>query len=63
MLISRSEWIGEVDRALRELYFINTMDAGWDDEDVARYFAYGMQPKEFALWYGEKYDLVGEYNS
>lgn len=59
MSISRDEWLVEVNRTLRELYFIGSDDAGWGTEEIDRYFSYGMHPREFVLWFGEKYGLIG----
>jgi hypothetical protein len=58
MLTTRSEWLAEVDRTLRGIFCIDHVDAGWSDDETDRYFAYGMSPKEFGLWFGEKYDLI-----
>lgn len=52
-------WLAEVDRILRREWRIDSADAGWDREDVLRYWGYGEAPAEFVEWFAEKYDLIG----
>lgn len=50
-------WLAQVDIAMERLYGIDHVDAGWDRNDIERYFGFGNPPLEFAEWYGAKYGL------
>lgn len=52
-----AKWLAEVDRLMKCDWFIDTDDAGLDDEQVVRYWNYGDTPAEFVTWFAEKYDL------
>ncbi|SFS52762.1 hypothetical protein SAMN05192570_1900 [Brevundimonas viscosa] len=51
-------WLAEVDRILRRDWCIDSANAGWDREDVLRYWGYGETPADFVVWFAEKYDLI-----
>lgn len=51
-------WLAEVDRILRRDWCIDSADAGWDREDVLRYWGHGEPPEEFVEWLAEKYELI-----
>lgn len=51
-------WLVQVDRILRREWRIDSEDAGWDREDVLRYWGYGETPEEFVEGFAEKYDLI-----
>lgn len=46
-----------VSREMKRLYGITWNDAGGEDELLVREMRDGTTPDEFALWWGEKYDL------
>ncbi len=52
-----AKWLVEVDRLMKRDWFIDSDDAGLDDEQVLRYWRYGDTPAEFVAWFAEKYDL------
>lgn len=52
-----AKWLAEVDRIMKRDWYIDTDDAGLDDEQVVRYWKYGDTPTEFVEWFAEKYDL------
>lgn len=54
---SIAAWKRRVDALMKRDYAIDTHDAGISDEELARYFADGDTPEEFASWFAEKYDL------
>jgi hypothetical protein len=47
-----------VDAQMLRLYGIDTLDAGIETYPVAEAQDAGWTPREFALWFGEKYDLT-----
>lgn len=52
-----AKWLIEVDRLMKRDWYIDTDDAGLDDEDVIRYWKAGDSPEEFVTWFAEKRDL------
>lgn len=52
-----AEWVGEADRLMKRDWYIDTVDAGLDDEDVIGYWKSGDSPEEFVAWFAEKRDL------
>jgi len=50
-------WKLEVDEIMKRDFLIGVDEAGASEEDVLRYFGFGFSPREFAVWFGEKYDL------
>ena len=53
-----AEWFSDVEREMLSLYAIDSADAGWSKENMEHYRETGLSPREFVLWYGEKYGLV-----
>ena len=47
-----------VSRELKRMYGITWVDAGGEDELLKGVMMDGSTPEEFALWWGEKYDLT-----
>lgn len=47
-----------VDRELRRHFAIDSWDAGIEPETIASAQEDDWTPQEFALWFGEKYDLT-----
>jgi hypothetical protein len=52
-----SKWLEEVDRLLKQRYYIDHIDAGWDDEMVRKFFEYEDTPKAFVTWFADKCQL------
>lgn len=54
-----------VDEAMRELFGIDTADAGIEPDLIASAQEEGQSPESFALWFGEKYGLttLSEYRA
>lgn len=52
-----AKWLAEVDRLMKRDWFIDTEEAGLDDEDVIRFWKSGDTPEEFVAWHAEKCDL------
>lgn len=52
-----AKWVAEVDRLMKRDWYIDTDDAGLDDEQVVSYWEVGDTPAEFVTWFAEKYDL------
>lgn len=52
-----AQWLAEVDRLMKRDWFIDTDDAGLDDEQVIAYWKFGDTPEEFVAWHAEKYAL------
>ena len=50
-------WLAEVDRLMKRDWYINTVDAGLDDEQVVAYWKFGETPEEFVAWFAEDADL------
>jgi hypothetical protein len=50
-------WKLQVDAIMKRNFLIDLDDAGASEEDVLRYFGSGESPRDFAEWFGEKYDL------
>ncbi len=50
-------WKQQVDAIMKRDFLIDLDEAGASEEDVVRYFGFGFSPREFADWFGEKYDL------
>lgn len=55
--VSFKAWRNAVDRYLHDGYCINIMDAGIDDERLARHWEANDLPKEFVEWFAVKYGL------
>lgn len=55
-----SKYHDQVNVELKRLYGVTWEDLGEESDDPRLAFAYDDKesPKEFALWYGEKYDLT-----
>ena len=51
------KWLGEVNEIMSADYFIDSEDAGWDKEEIEKYYSFGNNPAEFVAWFAEKYDL------
>lgn len=47
-----------IDAALMQHFGIDSCDAGIEPDTIAGAEESGWSPEEFALWYGEKYDLT-----
>ena len=52
-----ANWVSDVDRLMKRDWYIDTDDAGLDDEQVLRYWKLGDTPAEFVAWFADKYDL------
>lgn len=50
-------WKLQVDAIMKRDFLIDLDEAGASDEDVVRYFGFGLSPRAFADWFGKKYDL------
>lgn len=46
-----------VDSEMLKLFGIDTSAAGIEEERLEKAQANGQTPKEFVIWFGEKYDL------
>jgi hypothetical protein len=51
-------WITEVDRVMWRDWYLTSSLAGWDRDQLLRYWPYQESPEEFVDWYAEKYDLI-----
>lgn len=52
-----AKWLAEVDRLMKRDWYIDTEEAGLDDEDVIRYWKGGDTPEVFVAWFADKRDL------
>ena len=52
-----AKWLAEVDRLMKRDWYIDTDDAGLDDEQVIAYWKFGETPEEFVAWFAEDADL------
>jgi hypothetical protein len=50
-----NSWTEQFDQALKKFFAIDHIDAGLDEEQLARYR--DLDPQEAALVYGQDYDL------
>jgi hypothetical protein len=57
MVMAFIEYWHEIDTQMLALYAIDTMDAGTPASMIAEAQDDGWTPKEFVLWFGEKYGL------
>jgi hypothetical protein len=57
MTPAANRWLAEVYKIMKGEYFLDSEGAGWDQEQIERYFVFGDTPAEFIAWYAEKYDL------
>jgi hypothetical protein len=48
----------QIDREMLRVYGIDTMDAGTEPEMIAAAQEDGWSPREYVLWFGEKYGLT-----
>lgn len=51
-------WLVHVDKIMERAYSIDSIDAGWNLNQVKKYFDTGYTPNEFVEWYGVKYGLI-----
>ena len=49
--------LAEVDRVMKRDWYIDTVDAGLDDEQVIAYWKFGETPEEFVAWFADDADL------
>lgn len=52
------EWIKAVDRIMWRDWYLTSSGAGWDQDQLLRYWSYGDTPEQFVEWFAEKYDLI-----
>ncbi|WP_332656975.1 hypothetical protein [Brevundimonas sp.] len=52
-----SKWLAEVDRLMKRDWYIDTVDAGLDDEQVIACWKFEETPEEFVAWFAEDADL------
>lgn len=51
-------WVVAVDQILWRDWYTNSSDAGWDRDQLIRYWQYGDTPEAFVDWFADKYDLI-----
>jgi hypothetical protein len=51
------KWKKEADEEMSELWGINWAEACGDEEPLKSGYNSGQSPREFAVWWGDKYDL------
>ena len=56
--ISFIDYWDALDAAMLKLFGIDTADAGIEADSIAQAQEGGDSPQDFALWFGEKYDLT-----
>lgn len=52
------EWAKAVDRIMWRDWYLTSSGAGWDQDQLLRYWGYGDTPEAFVEWFAEKYDLI-----
>lgn len=52
-----AKWLSEVDRLMKRDWYIDTVDAGLDDEQIIAYWKFNETPEEFVAWFAEDADL------
>jgi hypothetical protein len=58
MAMAFIDYWNAVDREMLTLYGIDTMDAGTEPDMIADAQDGGWTPREYVLWFGEKYGLT-----
>ncbi len=56
--MTRAEWLQKVAEILQRDWCLSPEAAGWDDEQIDRYYSWGESPEEFVKWYADKYELL-----
>jgi len=51
-------WVKTVDRIMWRDWYLTSSQAGWDRDQLLRYWRYDDTPEEFVGWFAEKYDLI-----
>jgi len=53
-------WVKRVDVIMKRDWFIDTSDAGLNEDDILRYWRGGETPDDFVSRFADKYGLVGK---
>ena len=51
-------WVNEVDQIMWRDWCLTSWIAGWDRDQLLRYWGYGESAEEFVDWYAVKYALI-----
>lgn len=55
---SREVWILAVNQLLIRDWSLDLAEAGFDDNEIDKYWKDGLEPTAFVDWFAEKYDLI-----
>ena len=51
-------WVKAVDLIMWRDWYLTSSGAGWDRDQLLRYWSYRDTPDEFVEWFAQKYDLI-----
>lgn len=51
-------WLSEVDRIMKQDWYIDTHDAGTETARLIAHWEDGDTPAEYVAWFADKYDLI-----